>query len=139
MNAFAARLTSVSQPGGALDFSLYGIWTLRSILEDRTSGDEAARDASIRAAAMWMIYTANTLWQRCRDEQSFDGRLAIEGNTLNGKNWKGFSEERWRIWSARFVQARGVYSNSMTTELIRQAEEKMGEAEKRSSGQVLAS
>jgi Protein of unknown function (DUF3632) len=83
-----------------------------------------------------MIDAADTLWARCCDEQSFNGRMAIEGNTLNGKNWKGFSKEQYRIWSARFVQAGDMCDNNMIMVLLRQAEGKMRDAEERSSSQV---
>src|SRR5438876_2808087 len=83
---------------------------------------DVARDTWIRAAALRMIYAANTVWQICCDEQSSDGRMAIEGNTFHGKNYKGFGESIRKYGLHDLCR---LCSDNVTTELIRQVGEEM--------------
>lgn len=105
MNALLARLTaaSLSSTGAstakegkddALDFSLYAIWALRTACEDA----DRPSDVAVRAAAVWMLIAAGPLWKLCQQEKTFRGKSARAGTKFRGKEWSGFSKERWMIW-----------------------------------------
>ncbi|KAL1631086.1 hypothetical protein SLS56_004612 [Neofusicoccum ribis] len=100
LNAFAARLTAA----GVLDLSLYGIWTLRSVLEDQEPGQAAVEERSrgLESVAVWFMYSGRSMLELSREEKVFEGAVAVPGKSITDKQWKGYSKERWELWVARF-------------------------------------
>ncbi|KAG4429139.1 hypothetical protein IFR05_015382 [Cadophora sp. M221] len=125
-NAFAARLTAVSKREDCLDYSLFCIWSIRNALEDN-SPEEKTMSAVLQAAAMWMIYAAGEIHQRAVDGQTYEGRLAIGGRSVQGKDWKGHSKERWELWAERLEQKSGTVEDEETRRLMEEALKKMKE------------
>jgi hypothetical protein len=93
INAFFARLTSISSSIPAFNFSLYAIWTLRAAFEEKEF-----TQANIDAGKMWLLYAGEMIEKLSREEKVFDGRMAREGPKYEGKNWRGFNVERLEIW-----------------------------------------
>lgn len=129
MNAFVARLTSLSSPSDPLDFSLYGIWALRAALEDRNPETKIPSSHSIVAACVWMVYASPAMWERSAAEHVYDGKSAREGKTLRGKEWRGCSKERWELWKLRFAQIWERYEEGDTKELVEKALQEMARVE----------
>jgi hypothetical protein len=94
LNAFVARLTSLSSSIRAFDFSLYAIWTLRTALE----GTSIAQPADVDAAKVWFLYAKDTLETMSGEEKTFEGKIARPGDKYKEKGWRGFNAERLRIW-----------------------------------------
>lgn len=101
--AFLARLTAISTPKNSLDFSLYGLWALRDAFEAECPPTHSAENA-IRNAAVWIEFAGKTLWKLSVDGREFSDRLAIPGDKLADKPWRGFCEERWNVWRAGFEE-----------------------------------
>lgn len=108
LNAFVARLAQAE----VSDFDDYGIWSIRSALEDFTFEDPAAvtgkvkegelnpdvLDKFIPAAAVWPIYAGRRLLALSKE--------AKEGSrsTRGGPSWTGkpgYNLERWNFWKER--------------------------------------
>ncbi|GAB7355784.1 hypothetical protein MBLNU459_g6465t1 [Dothideomycetes sp. NU459] len=145
-NAFFARLTqasSASHPstpaaaeGGGdnddtktgerdpLDFSLYAIWFLREALEESNSPS----DVAVTAGAMWMLYSAPTLWLLSKQKNSFEGRKAMGGSEYGNKEWKGFSEERWQLWENRLEKIAESVTDEKTRHVLDAAKKAMKDA-----------
>jgi hypothetical protein len=130
MNAFVARLTSLSRPSDPLDFSLYGIWALRAALEDQNPENNMPPAQSIKAAAVWMIYASRAMWERSVSEQVYEGKTAREGTTLRGSDWKGCSKERWGTWKDRFSRIWERYEDGDIKHLVEKATQEMSNAER---------
>ena len=129
MNAFAARLTSMSSPSDSLDFSLYGIWTLRTALEDQNPETKMPPPHSIVAACVWMVYASAAMWDRSATEHVYNGKTAREGTTLRGKEWRGYSKERWELWRLIFMQIWERYEEGNVKELVEKALQEMARVE----------
>lgn len=101
VNAFLAKLTQASLSGSetvaAGDFSLYAIWMLREGLEE-----EGAGDVEIEVAGVWIQEAAEAIWGLCRENKTFEGKRARAGAKVDGKEWRGFCEERWGVWREEF-------------------------------------
>jgi hypothetical protein len=102
INAFLAILTkdnAESSSGGPLDFSLYGIWSLRDALE----GDESATLPQYKkdTAKVWIKLAGQTLKKLSEQEKTFDGKMAAPGSAFSSKQWKGYNNERWEVWNTR--------------------------------------
>jgi len=100
LNAFSARLMALPKP--SLDFSLFGIWTLRAALEGSQISSSAAW---IGAAACWPLYAGETIYRMCRDKKTFDGKMAKPGDGFDVEQWRGYSTERWQAWRERLGDA----------------------------------
>jgi hypothetical protein len=50
---------------------------------------------SLEAAAAWFAYAAPTLWNLSQEGKDFQGKMAKQGQAMQGKEWRGFSKERW--------------------------------------------
>jgi hypothetical protein len=102
INAFLALLTkdnAESSSGGPLDFSLYGIWSLRDALE---VGESAAVPHYKKdAAKVWIQQAGPTLKKLSEQEKAFDGKMAAPGSAYSSKQWKGYNNERWEVWNTR--------------------------------------
>jgi hypothetical protein len=111
LNAFTATLVatihsrSISFPPDN-DFSLYAIWTIRMALEDN-DGQQKPDKTSLEAAAAWFAYAAPTLWNLSQKNKDFQGKIAKQGQAMQGKEWRGFSQERWEHWEERLKASGG--------------------------------
>ncbi|KAI9737596.1 MAG: hypothetical protein M1818_005600 [Claussenomyces sp. TS43310] len=101
LNAFIARITSGYTVSECFDFSLYGLWTLRAALEDEESSTRTVQATLVNAAAMWMMYAGQVMWRKSQIDFEYDGKKARAGETLEDKEWRGFSIERWTTWEDR--------------------------------------
>lgn len=125
-NAFAARVTaSASAFDGSdpLDFSLYAIWALRTALEDKDDVPEA----TVRAAAMWILHAGQQLRSQSKDQRSFQGKSARAGNKYPAKEWNGFEMDRWRSWNNRFANISEVSPDEATKTVAKKAKRHMGD------------
>lgn len=100
VNGFAARLTVAG-----VDFSLLGLWTIRSSLEESTE----VTATELMAAAEWFKYLTKSMVQWSEADRQFDGpddpasrpgRLLIE----QGFAQSGFSARRLGFWQQRIRQ-----------------------------------
>ncbi|KAI5236193.1 hypothetical protein E4T42_09529 [Aureobasidium subglaciale] len=131
VNAFVARLTAaaVNEHGGerpgynALDFSLYGIWSLRSAFEEELSNlpGKTTVDASLGAAAVWILYAGPTLKGLSDSEKSFSGKVAKPGFNCKDKEWRGFAKERWQLWAKELAQAEDKVQDGGIKDLVKKA------------------
>ncbi|KAK3328087.1 hypothetical protein B0T19DRAFT_182744 [Cercophora scortea] len=98
LNSFAARLYGE----GAVDWPIYGLWQLRSALENPLSPDEANIECSILAATEWILHSGKGLFilgEAESDEEPLDpanGQPTSPGPLYTGSD--GFSRERWDFW-----------------------------------------
>lgn len=95
LNAFVARLTSLSSSIPAFDYSLYAIWSLRSAFEGAEMDP-----AHAEAGKVWFLYAKDIIEQLSQEEKSFEGKLAAPGSKYSEKEWVGFSPDRLGIWKA---------------------------------------
>lgn len=65
-----------------------------------------------------MVYAGSALRERAKSNYSFDGKLAREGKSLEGKGWTGFSEARWDVWLKRFKLAKERCQDEKTRDLL---------------------
>jgi len=100
VNGFAARLTVAG-----VDFSLLGLWTIRSSLEE----SERVSTTELMAAAEWFKYLTKPIMQWSQAERQFDGpddpasrpgKLLLE----QGFTQSGFSAGRLNYWQQRIQQ-----------------------------------
>lgn len=68
-------------------------------LED--SSDEKVDQTTLQAAAAWFAYAAPALWALSCQGKEFEGKIAKQGMTMQGKEWRGFGRERWAVWEER--------------------------------------
>ncbi|KAI5198475.1 hypothetical protein E4T39_06761 [Aureobasidium subglaciale] len=125
-NAFAARVTasaSAFDSSDPLDFSLYAIWALRAALEDKDDVPEA----TVRAAAMWILYAGEVLRKQSKDQRSYEGKVAQAGNKYPNKEWNGFEMDRWRSWGNRFGNISEVSPCEETKDIAKKAKRHMGD------------
>lgn len=130
INAFIARLTfaASSKPDSApqLDFALYGIWSIRSALEEDMSNlAPNTVNAQVGAAAAWMLYAGAAIKAFCDEEKGFEGKVARAGFKYKSKEWKGYSKERWQVWSEELEKAVEMVSDDGVNGIVREAVESM--------------
>jgi hypothetical protein len=118
-------MTALSLNGDGRDISLYSIWALRDALEDIDPKEKLSNKSMLQAATMWMIYAAPQLRDQARENRSFEGKKAREGETLIGKGWSGFSMDRWKLWEERFIQLRDKCEDESTKDLLAMAISRM--------------
>ncbi|KAI4837591.1 hypothetical protein E4T44_08269 [Aureobasidium sp. EXF-8845] len=131
VNAFVARLTAaaVNDHGGerqyynALDFSLYGVWSLRSALEEDLSNLPAkiTADASIGAAAVWILYAGPTLKGLSDSDKTYSGKVARPGFKCKDQEWRGYTKDRWQMWTKELAQVKDLVQDSSIRELVENA------------------
>ena len=125
INAFAARLTATSSfPDSGTSFALFGLWTLRSALED-----EQELDANIPAAAQWVLFAGGKLYTL---EEEYKPKKGGGDPGRGGKLWKGrrgFSLERWAFWKEKFQKFSEGQGDSKTKEYASMAWKQMLEVE----------
>lgn len=110
LNAFAATLVSTQHSAtpapASSDFPLYAIWTIRMALED-SAPSPASDKTSQAAAAAWLAYAAPALLGMSRQGKEFEGKMAKQGQAIEGKEWRGFNEERWGVWEEKLEACEG--------------------------------
>lgn len=134
VNAFIAKLTAAAwedssfetQSGfepayTALDFSLYGIWTIRSALEEKLPAKGNTVDAQLGAASAWVIYANPVLGKLCEEGKQFQGKVARPGSQFKTKEWRGYHQERWEIWQEELLRANKKVQSNMVKELMEKA------------------
>jgi hypothetical protein len=103
--------------------SLYGIWTIRTALEDQS---DSISNTALSAAALWFINASPAIWDLCRKDKIFDGKVAKPGSRFGDQEWRGFSRDRWRAWEQRLVDVQGQVTDAETSNLVEQARRAMG-------------
>lgn len=131
INAFVARLTATAvnahsgerQDYTALDFSLYGVWSLRSALEEDLSvlPAKTTSDASIGAAAVWILYAGPTLKGLSGSGKTYSGKAARAGFKYKDQEWRGYNKDRWEAWTKEFAQAKDLVQDDSIKELVEEA------------------
>lgn len=99
------------------DYSLFGLWTIRSGLED----EENPTDASVEATALWLIFAANALKDFSDQNKSFDGKVAFPGFLFSSESWTGFNSDRWNAWTQRLNTLHGSVSTAQAKKLVGEA------------------
>lgn len=100
---------------------------MRSALEE--APEENTHAALVRAAAQWMLYAAREIRKRAVDGWSYDGKMGKAGSAVEGKDWKGHSEERWEFWVERFKKVRDGGADEQTKSVVEKALKCTEEAE----------
>ncbi|ELR09685.1 hypothetical protein VC83_06234 [Pseudogymnoascus destructans] len=94
INAFLARLTSISPSTPAFDFSMFGLWTLRSAFE----GTGEASPTDVDAAKVWFEYAEDVLTELSNEGKSFPANVGAGGGSYADKGWTGFNPDRLKVW-----------------------------------------
>ncbi|EME45056.1 hypothetical protein DOTSEDRAFT_70930 [Dothistroma septosporum NZE10] len=125
LNAFAASLVASahSQTADTPDLTLFGLWTIRSALEE----SHKVPDVALAAAAAWFVFAAPTLADLCREEKSFEGKVAKPGSAHSDQDWTGYSMARWESWKQKLDQQENSVSDSTAKQLMEQAVEAVSE------------
>lgn len=92
--------------------------------------DSLIADAAMQAASIWMIYDADVLWAKVRDEASFEGRSASAGRKLAEKNWTGYNEVRWKHRQEGFGKVEELQVGSDTKQMAKNPRQHMMDAER---------
>lgn len=108
------------------DYSLFGLWTLRTALEEQGE----IPDVSTAAAAVWLIHSAPTLRAFCKENKSFEGKVAKPGSSFTEEEWRGFSEGRWNAWRNNLRDVQRPVSAEPVAHLVEEAVKAMENAEK---------
>lgn len=107
------------------DVSLFGLWTIRTALEEKT---DTPPDASIIAANVWLRDAAAALSAVSRSEKTFEGKLAKPGPRFSDEQWRGFHVQRWDKWGQRLEELQTGTTDSRTSTIVREAQEAMRNA-----------
>lgn len=126
LNAWTSTLVSAAhtETSDKPDFSLYCIWTVRAALEQPAS--TSVPDVAVEAAALWFINAAAAIGDFSSQNKSFQGKVAAPGPLFKDKNWTGFSEDRWNVWTARFNELQPSLASDQAKQLVAQALDVMG-------------
>ncbi|OBT40170.1 hypothetical protein VE00_08809 [Pseudogymnoascus sp. WSF 3629] len=95
INGFLARLTSLSSSTPAFDFSMFGLWTLRSASEANEPSP-----ADVDAGKVWFEYAEDVLTKLSKEEKSFPAKVGAGGGSYADKEWTGFNPQRLEVWQA---------------------------------------
>ncbi|KAG9659808.1 hypothetical protein KCU64_g3612, partial [Aureobasidium melanogenum] len=135
VNAFVARLTAaaINEHGGerqgysALDYSLYGVWSLRSALEEERENSPGKNtiDASVGAAAVWIAYAGPTLKGLSDSNKTYSGKVAKPGSKFKDQEWRGYTKDRWQTWEKELDQVKSLVQDDSIQNLVQQALEVM--------------
>ncbi|KXX73226.1 hypothetical protein MMYC01_210222 [Madurella mycetomatis] len=98
--AFLAQLTG----RGTCDYSLYALWSLRTAFEE-THPDGANTVLAVKLAALWMLHAGEKLWEMSAKGITLDARLGVSTDKYADRGWRGFNEERWKVWKGGFKAA----------------------------------
>ncbi|KAF3921573.1 hypothetical protein AA313_de0204227 [Arthrobotrys entomopaga] len=84
------------------DYSLYAIHTLRELERGKQCAE--IQNVDISAAAVWVIFAGEKLYEMCKVGRRYAGTVARGGEEYAGEGWKGFSVDRWKVWEAGFME-----------------------------------
>jgi len=101
---------------------------VRTALED---AKDQPSNAALSAASLWFINAAPAIWRLCRQEKTFDGKVAKPGSQFSSEQWRGFTRDRWRSWSHKLSDFQGQVSDHQTAKLVEQARSAMGDVVER--------
>ena len=132
-NKFCARLKLAGHPTFE-GFDLFGLWTMRSALEDRSTlyddDPNDPPDVFIPAAAAWIAIAGSQMYQWDKEFEygGNRGQPGRGGPLWNGR--QGFAKRRFHLWRRRFgeLAQSGVLSDELRT-TARRAEMRMDEIE----------
>jgi hypothetical protein len=113
--AFLAQLTArakADDPQDPFDFSVYALWAMRTAFEETHPEEPSAVSASasasaVKHAAVWVRYGGPRLRKLCDEGRTLDGNMGAARGKYAGRGWKGFDEERWKVWKEEFKAAKG--------------------------------
>ncbi|KAJ3950829.1 hypothetical protein N0V92_012780 [Colletotrichum tropicale] len=122
--AFLAQLTSrASVSEGTpdpLDYSTYGLWALRTAFEEEHPAG-ADKSAALRQASIWIKYSGETLQKLAARDAKLEAKTGKAGGKFGGKEWRGFNQERWGVWTEAFTAAQGEVADEEVKGLAKEA------------------
>ncbi|OHE94371.1 hypothetical protein CORC01_10299 [Colletotrichum orchidophilum] len=127
LSAFAAQLTSradLTNSHDPLDFSLFGLWALRTAFEEEQPGDGDSAVA-VSIAYQWIDYSGDALRELSSKNRDYEGKSGKAGAKFGDREWKGLNEERWSAWTGAFESAAPQISDAKVKGLAAKAAEKM--------------
>ncbi|KAK0653152.1 hypothetical protein B0T16DRAFT_111532 [Cercophora newfieldiana] len=86
------------------DFSLFGLWNLRTAFEDQVPEDVGDANA-VRLAAPWVTHAGAALWKLSDRHVNMAENCGVPGAKYAKKGWKGFTKDRWQVWKDGFIAA----------------------------------
>jgi hypothetical protein len=101
-NAFLAHLTSkVSDPheDSSFNFANRAIWVLRETLE----GEKELLQYQIETARVWLNVAGSQIQKWSDEGAEWPDEVATPGVAFSGKDWKGYNEERLKIWKSKIA------------------------------------
>lgn len=87
---------------------MYGMWALRSALEDMPCDRllESVSFAAVSGAVAWLVHGSPLLWQGAKINLQFPQRCGLRGAGLTDDDLpmstSGLSVARWQLWKARW-------------------------------------
>lgn len=100
LNSFAARLLGTS----TTSWTNFGLWEIRSALEETPSTTAHLRETVLFAACEWVLHAGPVLYEESqshRELDDHDARSLMPGELVS--TGPGFSKERWVFWRERFA------------------------------------
>lgn len=88
------------------DFTLYGLWAMRTAFEE-THEEGVDPTPAVKQAAFWIRYGGPQLRKLCVEGRELDANLGVSQGKYEGRGWRGFNEERWGVWKDEFKAAKG--------------------------------
>ncbi|KAK1962806.1 hypothetical protein LY78DRAFT_683771 [Colletotrichum sublineola] len=127
LSALVAQLTAradLDNPQDPFDFSLYGLWALRTAFEeDHPAGADVA--AAVRQAYLWIHYSGDALQKLSAKNRNFDANSGKAGTKFGDRDWKGLNEERWNAWAEAFASVQASLADDEVKSLAGKAAESM--------------
>ncbi|GKT41590.1 uncharacterized protein ColSpa_01771 [Colletotrichum spaethianum] len=127
LSAFVAQLIAradLNDPQDPFDFSLYGLWALRTAFEEEHPAD-ADVAAAVKQAFLWINYSGDALQKLSAENRTFQGNSGNAGGKFGDREWKGLNEERWGAWREAFASAQASLGDEEVKGLAAKAAESM--------------
>lgn len=143
LNSFVARVFRHVQAS----FRTFGIWELRTGLEEDTTKDEQGKpipqailEARVHVASEWMIRAGDRLWRDSllgvwAEETASTGRSYIGGKLIPAT--RGLNLERWGFWKRRLAEVRHDVRGEEVQEAVDRALAVMTTLEKKAAEALL--
>lgn len=131
-NAFAARLTNAESKESPLDFSLYSIWSNRTLLESQAAANSdwsSTQDIDVQASCVWFTYAAQALLRLSNAGKTFDGKVAKAGDGYPDQDWNGLCTDRWILWKENLQSLQDSGAQSSLKDTIQAALDAINYAE----------